>query len=324
MQFNLDFQPKVSINKISHESKILCIGSCFTENISDKLQQHKFNVSLNPFGIVFNPLSIISSLQAIIDKTYFDESLFIKNNDVYTSYEIHSSLNCKTSYELQTNLNHIIDEWHQKLSEADYLCITFGSSYYYKLIQTNAVVANCHKQPNVLFSKHLIDFNEVTEQFEMLMAKLKQFNPKLKLIFTVSPVKHIKDGVVENSLSKAMLIYLSHQLINHHHHSEYFPAYEIITDDLRDYRFFKEDLVHPSQQAVDFVWQHFTRVYFNNTTNKHLQLIEEILKATQHIPFNADGEDYKKFKIHYLNLCNKIMLENKTVNLNSEISFFNT
>ena len=301
----------------------MCIGSCFSENIGAKLQQYKFNVSVNPFGIVFNPLSIISSLQSIIDKTYYTDASFIKSNDGYTSYDIHSSLNHKSAKELQENLNRIIDEWHQKLSEADYLYITLGSGYYYKLLQTNSVVANCHKQPNTLFSKHLITFTEVNEQFNLLIVKLKLFNPKLKLVFSVSPVKHIKDGVVENSLSKAMLIHLSHKLINEQQHCEYFSAYEIITDDLRDYRFFKEDLVHPTQQAVEYVWQQFMQVYFNDDTKKQLQLIEEILKATQHKPFNADGLDYQKFKTHYLNLCNKITLENKSVNLDSEISFFN-
>ncbi len=323
MHFNLNFQPKVSINKINYESKVLCIGSCFTENIGAKLNQHKFNVSVNPFGIVFNPLSIINSIHTILDKTYYSESSFIKSNDSFTSYDIHSSLNNTSSQELQFHLNGIIDEWHHKLSEADYLCLTFGSGYYYKLLQTNNVVANCHKQPNTLFSKHLIDFNEANEQFNLLITKLKQFNPKLKLIFSVSPVKHIKDGVVENSLSKAMLIHLAHQLINQQSNCEYFPAYELITDDLRDYRFYKEDLVHPSQQAIEYVWQHFMRVYFSDDTKKQLQLIEEILKAIQHKPFNAEGLEYQKFKTHYLNLCHKMMLENKTVNLNSEISFFN-
>ncbi len=324
MQFHLGFQPAVSFTKITHEDGVLLIGSCFSEHIGNRLHDLKFNVNSNPFGIVFNPKSIATTILRIIHKTYFEAKDIFEKEGLWYSLEAHSSVCAKTQLELLETLNQSIDSWHEKLKTAHWLTITFGSAFAYKHIEQGKIVANCHKLPQALFEKTLLKTNDIVTEFNDVINQLKQFNPILKVVFTVSPVKHLRDGVVENSVSKAILIQATHQLINDHKHCVYFPAYELVNDDLRDYRFYESDMAHPNKQAIDYVWKRFTEVYFNDKTMAINDKVNQIHQAYNHKLFNKTTQTSLKFKNNFLQKCVNLQAEYAYLDLSKELNYFNS
>lgn len=323
MQFHLGFQPTVSATKITHQDGLLLMGSCFSEHIGTRLNDLKFNVSSNPFGIVFNPTSIVSAIHRIIDKNYFKPTDVFEKDGLWYSFETHSLLRGETQQELLDSLNHNIDNWHQKLKSTQWLIITLGSAFAYKHIEQGKVVANCHKLPQSIFEKTLLKPNTIISEFTELINKLQQFNPSLKIIFTVSPVKHLRDGVVENSVSKAILIQSIHQLINEQKHCVYFPAYELVNDDLRDYRFYESDMAHPNKQAIDYVWKRFGEVYFNDKTNSINDKVNQIHQAYHHRLFNETTSSSLKFKQKFYQQCVTLQAEFPYLDLAKELHYFN-
>lgn len=315
MMFHLDFKPKKSSQHIKHQEEILFMGSCFSEHIAHKLEQLHFSVNTNAFGIVFNPISIAQSLQRIITKTYFNESDVFEKNDLWFCLETHSAICGTTKQELLETLNNIINDWHLKLKNAEWLIITMGSAYGYKHIESQKIVANCHKLPQNHFEKILLNTETITNAYSKLIQDVHQINPNLKMIFTVSPVKHLRDGLTENSLSKATLISAVHQIIQTNTACFYFPAYELVTDDLRDYRFYKEDMAHPNLQAIDYVWQKFSEVYFNNETTQLNKELHEINLAKTHKPLHANSLAFLEFKKKHELKCKTLMLEYPWLNL---------
>jgi len=324
MQFHLGFQPAISFNKITHQDGVLLIGSCFSEHIGARLNDLKFNVHSNPFGIVFNPKSIAASLLRIIDKHYFEAKDVFEKEGLWYSFEAHSSLHGDTQQELLDTLNHSIDSWHEKLKTAQWLTITFGSAFAYKHIEQDTIVANCHKLPQAIFEKNLLKTNDIVAEFNNVVSKLQLFNPLLKVIFTVSPVKHLRDGVVENSVSKSILIQSTHQLINDNKHCVYFPAYELVNDDLRDYRFYESDMAHPNKQAIDYVWKRFAEVYFNEKTIIINEKVSQIHQAYNHKLFNKTTQTSLKFKNNFLQKCVNLQAEYAYLDLSKELQYFNS
>lgn len=324
MQFHLGFQPEVSQQKITHQDVVLLIGSCFSEHIGDRLNDLKFLVNSNPFGIVFNPKSIESTLNRIIEKSYFNESNVFEKEGVWYSLEAHSSVFATDKNELIKKLNATIDEWNLKLRSASFLIITLGSAFAYKSIAQEKVVANCHKLPQSEFEKVLLETQEIVADYKTLIGKLKQINPNLNVLFTVSPVKHLRDGVVENSVSKAILIQSTHQLINYHKHCVYFPAYELVNDDLRDYRFYESDMAHPNKQAIDYVWKRFNEVYFNETTIAINNIVNQIHQAYHHRLFNQTTSSSLKFKQKFYQQCVNLQAQYPYLDLVKEMNYFNT
>ena len=324
MQFHLGFQPTVSPNKIKHQDDVLLIGSCFSEHIGNRLNELKFNVNSNPFGIVFNPKSIVSTILRIINKNYFVAKDVFEKEGLWYSFEAHSSVRGETQQELLHMLNHSIDLWNEKLKTAHWLTITFGSAFAYKHVEQAKVVANCHKLPQSIFEKTLLKTNDIVNDFNDVINKLQQFNPTLKIILTVSPVKHLRDGVVENSVSKAILIQSTHQLINNFMNCVYFPAYELVNDDLRDYRFYESDMAHPNKQAIDYVWKRFTEVYFNEKTNAINDKVTQIHQAYHHRLFNETTSSSVKFKHKFYQQCTNLQAEYPYLDLVKELHYFNT
>lgn len=324
MQFHLGFQPAISFNKITHQDGVLLIGSCFSEHIGARLNDLKFNVHSNPFGIVFNPKSIAASLLRILDKHYFEAKDVFEKDGLWYSFEAHSSIHGDTQQELLDTLNHSIDSWHEKLKTAQWLTITFGSAFAYKHIEQETIVANCHKLPQALFEKNLLKTNDIVTEFNNVVSKLQLFNPLLKVIFTVSPVKHLRDGVVENSVSKSILIQSTHQLINDLKHCVYFPAYELVNDDLRDYRFYESDMAHPNKQAIDYVWKRFAEVYFNEKTIIINEKVSQIHQAYNHKLFNKTTQTSLKFKNNFLQKCVNLQSEYVYLDLSKELQYFNS
>lgn len=258
-----------------------------------------------------------------MDKDYFVEKDVFEKDGLWYSFEAHSSVRGKTQPEILELLNRSIDGWHDKLKSADWLTITYGSAFAYKHIEQDEIVANCHKLPQNVFQKILLKANDIVHEYNELIIKLLKFNSSIKIIFTVSPVKHLRDGVVENSVSKAILIQTIHQLINDHKHCVYFPAYELVNDDLRDYRFYESDMAHPNKQAVDYVWKRFAEVYFNEKTNTINDKVHQIHQAYHHRLFNETTSSSLKFKHKFYQQCVNLQAEYPYLDLVKELHYFN-
>ena len=278
MRFHLDFiVPKPDFS-ISHHQRSFLIGSCFSSNIAFKLKEHKFPTLEYPGGILFNPISIANSLFNCLAESEADPKFIVQRDQSNFSFLHHSSVQASSQKELIELILTQNKKAKEFLKAADFLFITFGSAYYYQHLQLKTAVANCHKQDATLFEKRLLSVNEIVASYKLLLSQLKQINPLIKVIFTVSPVKYIKDGLIENNRSKSTLVLAIHELVASQQNVYYFPAFELVNDDLRDYRFYKEDLAHPHQQAIDYVWRKFSDSYFSFQT---LELNSKVLKLKQ-------------------------------------------
>jgi hypothetical protein len=321
MDFHLNFDPKAFVVKIEHHQKLLLIGSCFTENIGNKLRQLKFSVQENPNGILFNPVSIVTSLHSYIEnKQYKEEELFYQNES-WNSWQHHSRFSNPDKAACLAVINLSQTAAHTFLKKVDWILITLGSAFVYEL-ENKEVVANCHKVPTDKFNKKLLNADEVAEMLQNALEKLYAFNPNIKVIFTISPVRHLRDGFVENNRSKAMLIQAVHQLVDNYEKAFYFPAYELVIDDLRDYRFYAEDMVHPNYAATNYVWEKFVAACIDETTQQLMKEINIINAAKSHKPFNPTSAQHKKFLQTNLDKVIKLQEEHGYIDLNEEINFF--
>lgn len=290
MKFRTDLQIDKLNHDITHDSGVLAVGSCFVENVGSKLNQLKFDVTINPFGIIFNPYSIAKIINRGLDKPMKleRECDVLEQNGIYKSYDYHSKFNAKSYDEFIENADYQYDLLNKQLKSKEYLVLTFGTAWAYRLIESNQVVANCQKVPQSNFTKELLDLNDLIEIYSKLIKKLAAANPKLKVILTVSPVRHIKDGIVENNQSKSILLLLCKALSDDFKHNVvYFPSYEIQMDDLRDYRFYNADLVHPNQMAVDYIFEKFSNAFFTAETNNKNKLIKKLNQLEGHTFLNA-------------------------------------
>ncbi|MES2567938.1 MAG: GSCFA domain-containing protein [Bacteroidota bacterium] len=324
MQFHLNYKPAISVQKITHQDQVLMIGSCFSQHIGNKLNDLKFKLETNPFGMVFNPESIVKAIIRIVEKKYFTEEDVFVHDEQWICLESHSSVSAASKEELLNSLNRLIDVWHAHLKTAPWLTITFGTAYAYKYLSSGQIVANCHKLPQAQFEKILLEPSAIISAYRNLLITLGQFNPNLKVIFTVSPVKHLRDGVVENSLSKAILLQCVHQIIKGANHCFYFPAYEIVTDDLRDYRFFESDMAHPNKLAIDYVWKLFGEAYFNEATQVINEKVMHIHQAYNHRLINKATGPSVKFRHNFYQKCVNLQAEYPYLDLVKELNYFNT
>jgi hypothetical protein len=294
MRFHLNHTPEPSGFKIGHADKIFLVGSCFAESIGRNLQEHRFTNYINPNGIVFNPISISESISATIQTQPFDERFLVKRNGVYLSFLHHSSFHDVDQQNLLEKINSENKKANKFLREASYLMITFGSAFVYHHNELDAVVTNCHKQAADLFTKYLLPVEQIVEPYSVLIKTLQDFNPDLKIIFTVSPVKYLKDGLLENNLSKATLLLSVAALSKQFHNCFYFPAYELVNDDLRDYRFYKKDMAHPNEQAIEYVWEKFSACFFNEQTQELNKQIQKLILALNHKRMIEDNAETLK------------------------------
>jgi len=298
MKFHLNYTPQKFEFNLSHTDKLFFIGSCFAETISKKLSEHLFQVHSNPNGILFNPQSILQSLSAIIEESAFEESAIIERDEFWYSFLHHSSVHDSGKKALLEKMQKIQHEAHNFLKTANCLFITFGTAFVYEHKTLKRVVSNCHKQPGSVFEKKFLEPETIVKLFQNLIHQLKAFNPDLKIIFTVSPVKYLKDGIENNSLSKASLLLAVNRLIKTNSNCMYFPAFELQNDDLRDYRFYKEDMAHPSVQAIDYIWQKFSETAFSEKTLKLNLDISKLNAALHHRKLNASEEGDKKLQTY--------------------------
>ncbi|MFD0992523.1 GSCFA domain-containing protein [Tenacibaculum geojense] len=280
---------------INYDAKLLLLGSCFSENIGQKLEYFKFQTYQNPFGILFHPKAIETLiLNSINTKEYNSDAIFL-NNNVWHSFEAHSSLSNIDKNSLLDSLNNAVIKTHKQLISASHIIITLGTAWVYRHIASDKIVANCHKVPQKKFLKELLSVEAISESIENCITLIKSVNPKASVIFTVSPVRHIKDGFIENQQSKAHLLTAIHQQINNRKQLFYFPSYEIMMDELRDYRFYNEDMIHPNTTAINYIWDKFTATWFSNNTYETMKLVDSLQKGFAHKPFNPETPEHQKF-----------------------------
>ncbi|SDB49475.1 GSCFA family protein [Flavobacteriaceae bacterium MAR_2010_188] len=296
-------------NQIDYHSNLLGLGSCFVENIGAKLDYFKFPTLLNPIGILFNPVSIENLIvRAISNKTYTTEEVF-EQNEQFHCFDAHSDLNSFSSEEMASNLNSALVETAKTLKKASHLIITLGTAWVYFNIENQKVVANCHKVPQARFNKKLLSIDEIVNSLKKIEKNIKEINPNITIIYTVSPVRHIKDGFLENSLSKAHLISAVHSVLKNNNQSHYFPAYEIMMDELRDYRFYGKDLVHPNDTAIEIIWDRFKESWISKDAQKTMSDVATIQRGLSHRPFNAESSAHRQFLQKLETIKNQIKSE---------------
>ncbi len=281
---------------ISHRSTILLFGSCFSENIGLKLIESKFSVNVNPFGVLYNPFSISRAINRLLDKRAFSTEDFVQHNNSYHSFMHHGSFSNPNLNDALSDINKEFALASTQLEDADYLLITFGTAYVFRWKATSEIVGNCHKIPANLFVRERLTIDEITTTWKKLIERLLVSNPNLKILFTVSPIRHFKDGAHNNQLSKSILhLSIDNLMEQFPANAFYFPAYEIMIDELRDYRFYTDDMLHPSQLAQNYIWKRFGECYFSKQTDSIIGEWQRIHQSLLHRPNNAFSEEYQKF-----------------------------
>jgi hypothetical protein len=296
LQTNIPFV-KETYNPITYASKVCLLGSCFSEHIGKKLAYYKFNMFQNPLGILFHPKAIENLILRAINQDEFTEKDIFFLNERWHCFEAHSELSHADATVFLSNMNTAIQETHTFLLEATHIIITLGTAWTYRLIETDTTVANCHKVPQKKFLKELLSVDEVLASIENCVALLKSINPKITMLFTVSPVRHLKDGFVENQQSKAHLLAGIHQVVEERNQIHYFPSYEIMMDELRDYRFYAEDMIHPNATAIKYIWNKFKTGWISHESEQTLEDVETIQKGLAHKPFNPNSEQHQDFLV---------------------------
>ncbi len=295
MNFRTPLLVTPSVHKISLQTPVLALGSCFAEVMGDKLLANKFSTLINPFGVIFNPVSLAGLLESVLAGTPADPHGLVNTPDGWRHYDFHSRIAAAGPEDLLRLADHQIGQTGKFLRTAQWLLLTLGTSLVYRRTGTGRVAANCHKVPAKHFVRELLPAEAVFSSLSNMITQLTARYPVLKIVLTVSPVRHLKDTLPLNAVSKSILRVACHQLTEVHAQVQYFPAFEIMTDDLRDYRFYKADMVHPSEVAEAYIWQKFTEAFMDDPTRAFLQEWEKIRQAMAHRPFNVHAPAHQAF-----------------------------
>jgi hypothetical protein len=322
----MEFQLPITIaslpRPIGYPDKILLTGSCFTEHIGNALRDWKFDTLQNPNGILFDPASVASSLISYVQPRLYTEEDLVFFNEVYQSWQHHSVFSHVDKTECLRGINASQERAHTFLKNADWLIITLGSAFSYRLAVEGATVSNCHRAPTQTFNKHLMTIEEINTALDSCIHQLFYFNPNLRIIFTVSPVRHIRDGVVENNRSKARLIESVHHLVNKFDRIWYFPAYELVIDILRDYRFYDVDMVHPNYPATTFVLEKFTQHCIDEPGRRLLEEVKKIVIARRHKPFQPSTQAHRRFLREHWERTTALARQYPFLDFTEELGYF--
>ena len=294
LQTNIKFE-KQPHHQIDYTSSLMLLGSCFSENIGSKLTYHKFQSEVNPFGILFHPVAIENLITRSINEDFYSEEELVHQNEIYSCFDAHSKLNDLSKEQLLQNVNTHLSETLDQVKSASHIIITLGTAWVYRHIATDKIVANCHKIPQKQFLKELLSVEDIVASLDSIIALVRSVNPKVNFIFTVSPVRHLKDGFVENNRSKAHLLSAIHQVVEPRKQLFYFPSYEIMMDELRDYRFYNQDMIHPNDLAIDYIWETFKTIWLAEDAVEISEKIASIQTKKAHRPFNPNSEAHQKF-----------------------------
>ncbi|WP_046746151.1 GSCFA domain-containing protein [Kordia zhangzhouensis] len=294
LQTHIPFQ-KETHNPIGYDSNIMLLGSCFSEHMGHKLAYYKFSVFQNPFGILFHPKAIENILLKAINQEKYDARDVFFQNERWHCFEAHSELSHSDKETVLNNLNAAITATHIQLQKATHVIITLGTAWTYRHIETDTIVANCHKVPQKKFLKELLSSSEVSASIENSITLLKSINPAITILLTVSPVRHLKDGFMENQRSKAHLLAGIHELVETRHQIHYFPSYELMMDELRDYRFYTTDMIHPNAVAVNYIWEKFQYTWISSQSEPVMEEVASIQRGLAHKAFNPASKQHQEF-----------------------------
>lgn len=298
-------------HQIDYSSQLLLVGSCFSEHIGAKLEYYKFQTLQNPFGIIFHPLAIENLISRAIKKEFYSENELFFLNERWHCFDAHSGLSDGSKEKLLENLNCQLVKTEKQLRQATHILITLGTAWTYREKETGETVANCHKVPQKEFDKHLLTVDEITASLQRTLHQIKTINKHAQVVFTISPVRHLKDGFVENQRSKSHLITALHEVLGIPPlglSGFYFSSYEIMMDELRDYRFYATDMVHPNELAIDYIWEKFQQVWISDAVSLPMKKVAEVQKGLRHRPFSIASEQHQKF-IKSLELKIKMLRE---------------
>lgn len=327
MDFHAEFFPKAFPVKISHNNRLLLVGSCFTEQIGHKLSHHKFSVLENPNGILFNPVSISNAVISYANGKMYSEDELFYYNELWGSWQHHTKFSNINKIKALQAINRSQEKANVFIREANWILLTLGSAFVYeqsgyeKDDAYQNVVANCHKVPADKFNRRLLDTGEIKQVLKAMMKEVKHINPTVNFIFTISPVRHLREGFIENNRSKAALIEAVHSLTNDVD-IFYFPAYELVIDDLRDYRFYAEDMVHPNYAATNYVWEKFISTCIDEPSQQLMKELAVIVAAKNHRAFNPTSEQHQKFLLTNLEHLKRIKERYPYIDLSEEATFF--
>lgn len=322
----MQFQIPITIPKvrpaITYKDPLLLTGSCFTEHIGHHLDQVKMKTLQNPNGILFDPISVCSSLISYMEQRVYQKEDLFPLNELWHSWDYHSRFSDPDPQRVLDKINQSQQTAHQYLKDASWLVITLGSSFSYHLVETGKTVANCHKAPAPVFKKHMNTISEIVTAFDGMLYRLFKFNPQLNILFTISPVRHIRDGIVDNNRSKARLLEAVHHLVDKFDRLYYFPAYELLVDVLRDYRFYDADLVHPNYAATQYVLEQFSAAHMEADTRQLMEQIRKIVIARNHKPFHSGSQQHAKFLDKYLHEVETLQRTHPYIDFSRELSYF--
>ena len=325
MQFTTEVRIDTNVLDVNHSHSILLMGSCFVEHIGEKLKGAKFNALINPYGVLYNPMSIVTSLKEMLNNTPYNLSSLFFYQGLWHSAMHHSVFSGASKEKVLENINDALNEAHLFLKQTDYLVVTLGSSWVYFDKTHHQIVGNCHKQPEHFFTRQLVEVDEIVNEWNRVIELLLAVNPNLKILFTVSPIRHVRDGLHGNQLSKSTLLLSIHKLQEQRKNTVYyFPAYEIMLDELRDYRFYADDMCHPSGLAVDYIWEKFIHFAISVQSQDLIKECEKIKKALNHRPFNPESEKHQEFLKNLLEKIEALSKRYPNLAFNKEIELCHT
>jgi hypothetical protein len=322
----MDFRTKIPVAKpaflLSFADRVMVLGSCFAENIGSRLEESGFNSITNPFGVLYNPASISLSIRRMIRNEKFSISELSELDGLYHSFSHHGSFSGSNADNTLKNINNLFEKAVGNLKETNCLIITLGTAWVYALAENGRIVANCHKFPEDRFRRFRLSVEDIVEDYVDLFELLTGKNKDLNIILTVSPIRHLKDGIHENTLSKSVLHLAAEKLCGKFGNAVYYPSYEIMMDDLRDYRFYDEDMMHPSQVAQDYIWDHFSESFMTKSTREIARQVQQIRKAMNHKPLHGTDEPYLRFAQKNIASIEILKLNVPELNLSKEKAFF--
>ncbi len=324
MSFFTEIQIPEFPHRMDYSKSMMFFGSCFSENIGQKMNDLKFKVDTNPFGILYNPESIANSLKLLLNNRTFTEVDLFFDQGLWNSFYHHSRFSDVDRDVVLKKINSRIEYSTEFLRKADFLVITFGTAWVYEHINTGQIVSNCHKIPAKQFNRYRLGVNEISEAYHHLLEEIWKINPKLKIIFTVSPIRHWKDGAVENQVSKSTLILAIDRLITGlgDRGCRYFPSYELMMDELRDYRFYADDMLHLSTVAIDYIFERFSKVMISRESNEISKKILKLKKSFEHRPVNPGTDKYREFICFNLSQIKQLIIDFPSLDFTPEQIYF--
>ncbi len=321
--FRTEIPPVKARFNVDLNTGILSMGSCFANDMGQRLSAHKFRATTNPGGILFNPLSLFQLIETSVNDLLPPSSTFLEHEGIHMNHLFHSEVYGSTKATLDERITEVKKQVKEAIEKADLIILTFGTAWVYELKAGNILVANCHKVPQSHFEKRLLSVDEIVSRFTRIREMIKGFNPGARFLLTVSPVRHVKDTMPLNNVSKSVLRLACHQIREQFEEVDYFPSYELMLDDLRDYRFYKKDMLHPNEQAIDYIWQKFTTSFFSSAAQAFTWEWSKLRAAMQHKAFHPTSAGHQKFLkdliLKVQNLSDRVDVSKELSDLKSQL-----